>query len=91
MLFLAGITSPPNLTSAFKSGLSSSGGISTGNVAINNHGIPQSQAAFTLTAASTPSPVPSTLKLPFPARVSRKRSNYGSRSITFCAGSFNNR
>ena len=77
-IFLAG--SPPNLTSSLKSGHSNSGGGS------------QTPSSFVLTAASTPSPVKSSLKLPLSTRVSRKRNNYGgSRAITFCAGSFNNR
>ena len=76
-LFSVGLTSPPNLASALKSGLSSSGGISSGNSGPNN-----SQA---------PSTSPSTLKLPSTTRISKRRSNWGSRAITFCAGSFNNR
>ena len=80
--FSVGLSSPPNLASALKSGLSSSGGLSSGNCGQQNSGVSNSQL---------PSPSPSTLKLPSTTRISKRRSNWGSRAITFCAGSFNNR
>ena len=91
--FLAGVMSPTNLTTSFKSGLSASGGgLSTGSYGTNSHGPSKPSSAFILTATETPSPVKSSLKLPLSSRVSKKRNSYGgSRAITFCSGSFNHR